>query len=197
MRERRRGDADPDVRVGITPARAGKTSSRSLHRPANRDHPRSCGKDTSCGSNNCPNPGSPRSCGKDEKYNPAIRPGEGSPRSCGKDFCMCSASILNTGSPPLVRERLLVFGACAAMHRDHPRSCGKDASKRLTEASAAGSPPLVRERLVFDRFHVDVYGITPARAGKTNIYHIRGDTDRDHPRSCGKDIKWRASLSAR
>ena len=109
------------------------------------------------------------------------------PRSCGKDFCMCSASILNTGSPPLVRERLLVFGACAAMHRDHPRSCGKDASKRLTEASAAGSPPLVRERLVFDRFHVDVYGITPARAGKTNIYHIRGDTDRDHPRSCGKD----------
>ena len=59
MRERRRGDADPDVRVGITPARAGKTSSRSLHRPANRDHP--------------------RSYGKDEKYNPAIRPGEGSP----------------------------------------------------------------------------------------------------------------------
>ena len=32
--------------------------------------------------------------------------------------------------------------------------------------------------------------ITPARAGKTQVYSIEDDMAQDHPRSCGKDAVW-------
>ena len=93
------------------------------------------------------------------------------------------------GSPPLVRERLysdyensMFFGITPARAgktssrarspaagEDHPRSCGKDSPGVAAEAFMAGSPPLVRERRV-DALRVQVaFGITPARAGKTDI----------------------------
>ena len=72
--------------------------------------------------------------------------------------------------------------------RDHPRSCGKDATSPLATMTSSGSPPLVRERPVGEAPAPGLFGITPARAGKTfygndGVAHIG-----DHPRSCGKDI---------
>ena len=68
------------------------------------------------------------------------------PRSCGKDSGNVCTDAEQMGSPPLVRERQLIWlcfllvlritparagktGICRHRHRqyeDHPRSCGKD-----------------------------------------------------------------------
>ena len=56
-----------------------------------------------------------------------------------------------------------------------------------TDTKHRGSPPLVRERHCLTRTIPTVHGITPARAGKTNIVTDCLFSCQDHPRSCGKD----------
>ena len=112
------------------------------------------------------------------------------------------------GSPPLVRERLKKkkFAAipkgitparagktpgpalCLGDAQDHPRSCGKDAKNLPSDVDRVGSPPLVRERRRLAQLYLDQTGITPARAGKTNLGYDYGGFMGDHPRSCGKDL---------
>ena len=133
--------------------------------------------------------------------------GRDHPRSCGKDQEMTFTLLEGLGSPPLMRERPAAVrwpgrrpGITPARagktirkaHRsrgcwDHPRSCGKDLLFPLFVSALPGSPPLVRERHRFIIFFEPLFGITPARAGKTQIRHplLRGL--QDHPRSCGKD----------
>ena len=50
-----------------------------------------------------------------------------------------------------------------------------------------GSPPLVRERHLLTVNATVVFGITPARAGKTDRPGWQSHSHQDHPRSCGKD----------
>ena len=89
------------------------------------------------------------------------------PRSCGKDSFALFVMDRRSGSPPLVRERLVKgyrpmrgFGitparagktSMASTHfcsiEDHPRSCGKDPDCWAASTNDLGSPPLVRERL--------------------------------------------------
>ena len=71
--------------------------------------------------------------------------------------------------------------------QDHPRSCGKDKTIFPKEDGKPGSPPLVRERPLDIAVAFDRAGITPARAGKTNVGGNSTVTGKDHPRSCGKD----------
>ena len=168
MRERPTDDAVNAVFLRITPARAGKTSSTILSGHIQQDHPRSCGKD---------------------KFSAVV-------------------AIILTGSPPLVRERhansavaKLTGGITPARagkteappvisfyNGDHPRSCGKDGKSRKSVRFSLGSPPLVRERL--SRLFPDPERsrITPARAGKTASFLLSASSQRDHPRSCGKDL---------
>ena len=47
----------------------------------------------------------------------------------------------------------------------------------------------MRERRVLLAFVVRDDGITPARAGKTQLLPVVVRSDGDHPRSCGKDIE--------
>ena len=65
--------------------------------------------------------------------------------------------------------------------------CGKDLLKGLKSALSAGSPPLVRERRLQASVTLCKAGITPARAGKTEMIRLAPRLDEDHPRSCGKD----------
>ena len=117
------------------------------------------------------------------------------------------------GSPPLVRERLVSIvmarlhvgitpaRAGKTMHRrlfpgqcwDHPRSCGKDSPPTNLLRNGLGSPPLVRERRTAMERGTLMTRITPARAGKTPTSYHFFRSNRDHPRSCGKDISLRAS----
>ena len=88
------------------------------------------------------------------------------PRSRGKDLLCSQTIMLRVGSPPLARERPLVY---------------------QTIMLRVGSPPLARERPISLYSLLLSSRITPARAGKTkkNKY-ILAET-RDHPRSRGKD----------
>ena len=76
--------------------------------------------------------------------------------------------------------------------RDHPRSCGKDSAPWWAWWLALGSPPLVRERHENGGGPMSTVGITPARAGKTKSRLPGRFLDRDHPRSCGKDMPRKA-----
>ena len=133
--------------------------------------------------------------------------GQDHPRSCGKDSTADMEIYMNSGSPPLVRERHTAgHGAKASdgitparagktrrsvrrrfLFRDHPRSCGKDVYSNALAGAAMGSPPLVRERRFYRRVRGLHTGITPARAGKTGIIGHNWFDCQDHPRSCGKD----------
>ena len=59
VRERPADGDNPDRGIGITPARAGKTSCSTVCRRRGRDHPRSCGKDVMVVSNTNGAGGSP------------------------------------------------------------------------------------------------------------------------------------------
>ena len=114
---------------GITPARAGKTFSGLLHRRDVGDHPRSCGKDRHMPEFRFQAVGSPPlvrerpSDGAGEVIPFGITPAragktwclsrmaqrcEDHPRSCGKDVDSARDIWRNLGSPPLVRERLIL-----------------------------------------------------------------------------------------
>ena len=112
------------------------------------------------------------------------------PRSCGKDMLFMAIRAAISGSPPLVRERLLhvlkekktkwitparagktaMARACLGVAEDHPRSCGKDLILGVRSVCSGGSPPLVRKRRQNRYRRMPAHGITPARAGKTSIY---------------------------
>ena len=129
------------------------------------------------------------------------------PRMCGKDYWSSHCFICFLGSPPHVRERLILFQSCAAgfgitpacagktlsappgviRNGDHPRMCGKDLLFLLLTRDGEGSPPHVRERLVLSSLVTVVFRITPACAGKTLCLHRTAYPAWDHPRMCGKD----------
>ena len=127
VRERRRGKPRFFTPTGITPARAGKTLISYWKKKEIRDHPRSCGKDFVCVFRRTSNVGSPplvreRRClsffrtrelritparaGKTVRLYHSTPLEKDHPRSCGKDPVIFIAFHFDSGSPPLVRERL-------------------------------------------------------------------------------------------
>ena len=132
------------------------------------------------------------------------------PRLCGNDLSGKSGRGCSQGSPPLVRERLLVhalrgvfFGitpACAGTTRlllfqfraswDHPRLCGNDLFSRHGSEGRSGSPPLVRERPSITTLLMEFHRITPACAGTTCSSALQTLDRRDHPRLCGNDCEF-------
>ena len=155
------------VSCGITPARAGKTESESGPLPFRWDHPRSCGKDPNSSIMDSCRSGSP----------PLVRE---RPLAAANDDSLCGITPARAGKTTL-------FLIQDAMHRDHPRSCGKDLPRLISALFNTGSPPLVRERPHCERLVTRNAGITPARAGKTDIMDKHRLIDEDYPRSCGKD----------
>ena len=127
---------------------------------------------------------------------------------CGKDPSYPFVDRNVRGSPPRVRERRIriagsplsprITPACAGKTGnldspkieggDHPRVCGKDLVQRGKLSEHVGSPPRVRERLYLETETLYTSRITPACAGKTYFGNLEDESDRDHPRVCGKDI---------
>ena len=150
----------------------------------------------------------PARAGKTVRAGNRLREPRDHPRSCGKDGQHHHDRNRRRGSPPLVRERPMMwtpYCSCkgitparagktfinnlqGSLGKDHPRSCGKDFSGDGPVLLQIGSPPLVRERLVPHHNVGHVGRITPARAGKTHHYLLGQGIVRDHPRSCGKDL---------
>ena len=149
----------------------------------------------------------PARAGKTTNLHNTTITGEDHPRLCGKDGLFFRKNAPMTGSPPLMRERRCITFAQPQVGgitparagktytelgnylgtKDHPRSCGKDLTFSVASESFLGSPPLVRERPEQFRRKAQKGRITPARAGKTNKEYAQIITEKDHPRSCGKD----------
>ena len=137
----------PPERVGITPARAGKSCGNRRRVRRKRDHPRACGEKHSRPSGGVVGPGSPpRVRGKVRPRKPRPTPRGITPARAGK------------------RSRL---SSTSSKGRDHPRACGEKSDRVSLAPHRAGSPPRVRgkgRRAPDPRKQV---GITPARAGKS------------------------------
>ena len=151
----------------ITPARAGKTLGRQPAPCHRQDHPRACGENSTRGS--CaahPRGSPPRVRGKLLADNPELADRRITPARAGK-----------TRGAGAWRERA----------EDHPRACGENTEGGMPMTPTEGSPPRVRGKRCTCCSITALSGITPARAGKTTLYHGQPGVSRDHPRACGEN----------
>ena len=154
-----------ELRLGITPACAGKRR-QPVHRATPRqDHPRVCGEKfflLCCCAILKGSP--PRMRGKDCVSNERTDHGGITPAYAGKSLCGLCLCRSRLGSPPRMRgkERLAknqrsVHGITPAYAgkrkvcdgsrhetRDHPRVCGEKIISMLKASFGAGSPPRMR-----------------------------------------------------
>ena len=127
MRGKQYRAASTSVRVGITPADAGKTPQLRHLAQIQSGSP-------------------PRMRGKHELEQNQKASGRITPADAGKTT---------------IRE----FGLYS--WEDHPRGCGENMLYQALFAVAVGSPPRMRGKLFVPPIAYDVFGITPADAGKT------------------------------
>ena len=73
-------------------------------------------------------------------------------------------------------------------NRDHPRACGENARCMDSWSRMTGSPPRMRGKPLLADFLTDLFGITPAHAGKTCSRLPHFGSPRDHPRACGENV---------
>ena len=131
---------------GITPAYAGKSSSRSHRCARQQDHPRVCGEKSMILAKYKALQGSPpRMRGKVAESVLAFRWYRITPAYAGKS------------------------NFCVTLHwqrKDHPRVCGEKAADTKSTSIKLGSPPRMRGKADFDVCPDRQCGITPAYAGK-------------------------------
>ena len=135
------------LRVGITPACAGKRCGARLAAGHRRDHPRVCGEKLAL--NVIPNSikGSP-------------------PRVRGKEDGRWFQKV-HRGITPACAGKSLPSQKRAFSNGDHPRVCGEKGKWFLAAASKRGSPPRVRGKGPPLPDSDGPAGITPACAGKS------------------------------
>ena len=163
--------ADAVTAPGITPARAGKRYRYPFMPSSVRDHPRACGEKRLHCRKPCRRWGSP----------PRVR---GKARTGGGDPQGFGITPARAGK----RARCLSPGAAC---RDHPRACGEKGASFLMSKKTLGSPPRVRGKDCLILKVLAPSGITPARAGKSNVQPEIIINLRDHPRACGEKTKAR------
>ena len=179
-------------RHGITPARAGKTQVSPISRHADTDHPRACGENLPDALRHRVHGGSP-------------------PRVRGKRMRVLKPDGVLRITPARAGKTQFVF-CIFRPSKDHPRACGENSSCRSLSCPSCGSPPRVRGKLFLAHGYAQNYGITPARAGKTNLKRTPDEIWRitparagktcscrpsarqgwDHPRACGEN-RWAVS----
>ena len=112
------------LRVGITPAYAGKSYNHIENTAAMKDHPRVCGEKASAAGSPLAVSGSP-------------------PRMRGKD-CGHLYFLPPYGITPAYAGKSSIAFKLLALIRDHPRVCGEKAGKPVLGAWSLGSPPRMR-----------------------------------------------------
>ena len=88
------------------------------------------------------------------------------PRMCGEKLGVALLALAFKGSPPHVRGKVLYGSLIGCTAQDHPRMCGEKVQLRLLVLLQSGSPPHVRGKGVSNVFISEIFGITPACAGK-------------------------------
>ena len=152
--------------IGITPAYAGKRRRKAPCRATGRDHPRVCGEKMNFATHELASGGSP-------------------PRVRGKVDFHLRYNVLQGITPACAgkreeAERKPIPGW------DHPRVCGEKDGSDLVLIDEKGSPPRVRGKEKLHGAHGQLWGITPACAGKRRSSTLGYAASGDHPRVCGE-----------
>ena len=159
--------AAPARQSRITPADAGKTSSKMTGTHSCRDHPRGCGENWLC------------PC--------FVRGAQGSPpRMRGKPRPACIGGFRRGITPADAGKTSRRRGELQAS-KDHPRGCGENSECRCRAVCGVGSPPQVRGKLFRHSLFLFRNRITPAGAGKTPCSGKSKTPLQDHPRRCGEN----------
>ena len=162
--------------LGITPAHAGKTTTRKNRKKKKRDHPRACGENR-----------------LDEKPYGEFK---GSPpRMRGKRFSR-NNKRRRSGITPAHAGKTKRMRKIWLRAWDHPRACGENTGLFWSKAFNEGSPPRMRGKHGDDYRLTSVYGITPAHAGKTFSSLFNRQTVGDHPRACGENFGRRNRITS-
>ena len=136
-------------RNGITPACAGKTTTRAWRTPTERDHPRMRGENDRDANVCCAEEGSPpHARGKRRRNELHDRIPRITPACAGK------TRLRDPGYDRLA---------------DHPRMRGENAVQTTADGKVAGSPPHARGKPALKPAFEPCVGITPACAGKTAL----------------------------
>ena len=136
-------------RAGITPAYAGKSSTRLLYVALLKDHPRLCGEKVAC-------------------YLAAVLQRGSPPPMRGKGTSGRLAFVVLRITPAYAGKSSFLFPP-KILYEDHPRLCGEKGSPSLYSRSSSGSPPPMRGKAPFRFVVVACGGITPAYAGKSRL----------------------------
>ena len=155
-----------DLRVGITPACAGKSNAALLRPVAGRDHPRVCGEKPALPPGVLAPPGSP-------------------PRMRGKAV-VGVLRVNHLGITPAYAGKRQSHQHSMNQRRDHPRVCGEKVSKSDGDGQVGGSPPRMRGKVTPAAVENYFNGITPACAGKSAGSRPCCRRGQDHPRVCGE-----------
>ena len=198
-----------DLRYGITPAWAGK-STVVLPTPGYLwDHPRVGGEKLVFHVGQRGQRGSPPR-GRGKVFDPYFLEygSKDHPRVGGEKLLQFALPLLLTGSPPRGRgkgrppctvqtiQRITPAwagkrrnrGCCAAGKGDHPRVGGEKRCSGNTRIRPRGSPPRGRGKASLMLLMASATRITPAWAGKSTSY-LRSETWwRDHPRVGGEKL---------
>ena len=195
------------VMSGITPAYAGKSQKFNRCPQFVEDHPRLCGEKSACMRASLPWTGSPPPMrGKVAEYFTPEHVTEDHPRLCGEKIYENEIRVMFGGSPPPMRgkgsKRIFshlpsrITPAYAGkstrsrihhqFSRDHPRLCGEKIKPVHPLLPPPGSPPPMRGKATANGFLYWNPRITPAYAGKRQIFMRSVCSSQDHPRLCGE-----------
>ena len=159
--------------LGIIPACAGNTVSRSRFVSLYRDHPRVCGEHRFC-------------------HARRIRASGSSPRVRGTHHVGNDAHG-GVGIIPACAGNTVHLTRLRAVLRDHPRVCGEHRYGIGFDTVPLGSSPRVRGTPKKMLRLMGQPGIIPACAGNTRTPPQTLANSRDHPRVCGEHYSTYAS----
>ena len=199
--------APPLVTGRITPARAGKRNIFPACLDKVRDHPRTRGekyefiilRNSIAGS-------PPHARGKDGRYIYQYLQEQDHPRTRGEKLLLRVVLMSLSGSPPHARGKVIFSAVSVDFDRitparagksaysfqaqrtgeDHPRTRGEKNHLRTADTDIGGSPPHARGKVLYQEHPDRVYGITPARAGKSGVGRDYTGFSGDHPRTRGE-----------
>ena len=154
-------------RMGLIPARAGKTP-QGHPRPSWRwAHPRACGENASLVVAESQNPGS-------------------SPRVRGKHWLDARVNAIQRLIPARAGKTPVGLAQSPGTQA-HPRACGENFSLYDLQNLLPGSSPRVRGKLNMYDNPTSFTGLIPARAGKTAGSWSGCGSGGAHPRACGEN----------
>ena len=153
---------------GITPAWAGKRTTRNSGRKSTRDHPRMGGE---------------KRMVEEDKRQGAGSPPRGRGKAVKAHDQMAGARIT-----PAWAGKRLTRPAMTGTPRDHPRMGGEKLNPALARAITSGSPPHGRGKDPHAAVCPQLLRITPAWAGKRHKAVLSSGRYGDHPRMGGEKL---------